>query len=360
MFERRPGGLQLPQMIEQRLRAADGEGRDHDGAAALDRALDDGAEQLGGIARLVDAVAVGGFDDDVVGLRDRLRIEHHRIAVAAEITGKDDAPAAPFDVGGGSAQDVAGMPERQRRPSGKLDRLAERNGREEFERALGIANAVERQGGLVLGEALPVRVFGILLLEMAAVLQDQLCHIARRGRREDAAAEAVAHELRQIAGMVEMRVGQDDGVDAAKARPATAPSSARAGSSGPGTGRSRSGCACPSCVSRCFEPVTVPAPPREVSVSMACLQMRGCGEIGRIAASVDGVAFVGREQVVARPSGKRRRRIDQMRPRTAIGEQHAGDVEGAAAADVAARDRPRRARRPAAATGRASARAAYG
>jgi len=65
----------------------------------------------------------------------------------------------------------------------------------------------------VLRKAFPVRVFRILFLEMAAIQQDQFRHIARGCRCENTTPEAVAHQFRQIAGMVEMGVGQDHGVD---------------------------------------------------------------------------------------------------------------------------------------------------
>ena len=105
------GGLEFPQMIEQRLCAADGEGWDNDGAAAVDCALDHRAENLGGVARFVNAIAVGGFDDNEVGFRNWLGIGHHRIVVASEIAGEGNAAAGPFDVGGCGAQDVPGMTE---------------------------------------------------------------------------------------------------------------------------------------------------------------------------------------------------------------------------------------------------------
>lgn len=95
-----------------------------------------------------------------------------------------------------------------------MNGLVERFGREEFEGVLGVADAVERKRRLVLRKALSIGVFGILLLEVAAVLQDQLGNVARRLGRVDSAAEAISNELGQIAGMVEVGMRQDDGVDA--------------------------------------------------------------------------------------------------------------------------------------------------
>lgn len=72
-------------MIEQRLCAPDRKGRDDDGAAALDGALDDLAERFGGIGRIVEAVSVGRFNDDVICFGDSCRVRKDWVAVAAKV-----------------------------------------------------------------------------------------------------------------------------------------------------------------------------------------------------------------------------------------------------------------------------------
>ena len=54
---------------------------------------------------------------------------------------------------------------------------------------------------------------GILLLEMAAVGQQDPAEIGRRLRATRLASEAVAHQGRQVAGVIQMGMGQDDAVD---------------------------------------------------------------------------------------------------------------------------------------------------
>ena len=77
--------LHFPEMIEKRLRSADGERGDDYGASALHRALDDDAKQLCGISRLMNSIAISRFDDDVVGVRDRLGIRQHTVVVTAKV-----------------------------------------------------------------------------------------------------------------------------------------------------------------------------------------------------------------------------------------------------------------------------------
>ena len=72
-------------MIEERLRAPDREGGDDDGAAALHRSEDDLRQGLFRIGPVVPAIAIGRLDDQVVGVADSSRCDHHRIVVAAEI-----------------------------------------------------------------------------------------------------------------------------------------------------------------------------------------------------------------------------------------------------------------------------------
>ena len=59
---------------------------------------------------------------------------------------------------------------------------------------------------------MPVGVLRILFLDAARVRQDDAAEILRAGRAEDAAAETLRDEPRQIAAVIEVRVRQDDRV----------------------------------------------------------------------------------------------------------------------------------------------------
>ena len=58
-----------------------------------------------------------------------------------------------------------------------------------------------------------VYVLQVALLQEARVSQHDVAELRRRLPREDAPAEALAHELRQVAGVVDVRVGEDHVVD---------------------------------------------------------------------------------------------------------------------------------------------------
>src|SRR5690606_25534917 len=59
-----------------------------------------------------------------------------------------------------------------------------------------------------------VEEIGVLLVEIATVLENQRGNVPGRRGRVDATAKAVPHEARQIARMVEMGVCENDRIDA--------------------------------------------------------------------------------------------------------------------------------------------------
>ena len=85
------------------------------GAAAVDRLVDD-PFQVGDRVRRVEAVAVGAFDQEDVGFRDRLRVAEDRVAVPAEVAGEDDphrVRLADGQIDRRRPEDVAGVPKRR-------------------------------------------------------------------------------------------------------------------------------------------------------------------------------------------------------------------------------------------------------
>src|SRR3546814_19718498 len=152
------GRLQFPKMVEQRLGPTDGEGGDQNGSTTRDRPLDDAAKRFGRVGRVMDAVAVGRFDDDVIRFRYGLWVGQHRIVEATKVAGENDTPSVPCDLGSRGAEDMTRMSERQYRAGRKLDRRLEGNGREGREAALGIPDAVEDRTSVVSGKSVSVRV----------------------------------------------------------------------------------------------------------------------------------------------------------------------------------------------------------
>ena len=65
----------------------------------------------------------------------------------------------------------------------------------------------------MLREAVTVRVRRILFLDASGIGQDDPAQILGPGGAEHAAAEALGYEPRQIAAMIEVGMGEDDGID---------------------------------------------------------------------------------------------------------------------------------------------------
>ncbi len=96
------------------------------------------------------------------------------------------------------------------------ERRVERDRRELLERPLRILLGVERQGRMVLREAVAVGEFRVLFLQEAAVGQQDPAQLVGQLGRMDAAAKAVLHEQGQVAAVIEMGVGEDHRVDAVR------------------------------------------------------------------------------------------------------------------------------------------------
>src|SRR5690625_1950621 len=118
-YSRKPAcGLELPEMIKERLCAPDCKRRNNHGTATLYCALNNLAEHLGCIGVIVDAIAVSRFDDDIVGLRHGLGVGKHGIAIPAKVARKDNSAAAPLNVRSGCAEYVTRVTKRERRIAG--------------------------------------------------------------------------------------------------------------------------------------------------------------------------------------------------------------------------------------------------
>lgn len=93
------------------------------------------------------------------------------------------------------------------------EKLAKRNRAQMRQRCAGLFRGIERQRRLVPRIAVAIGELRVTLQQMAAVDQQDLAKIGRRRRALDGAAKALLHQHRQVAGMVEMGMGEDDGAD---------------------------------------------------------------------------------------------------------------------------------------------------
>jgi hypothetical protein len=89
--------------------------------------------------------------------------------------------------------------EAQESAARKPDRLTEIDRGEVLDRALGIVHAIERERGMMLRRPVAVEEFSILLLEEAAIFQNDLGNVLRRGSGVDLVAEPVPNQPGQIA-----------------------------------------------------------------------------------------------------------------------------------------------------------------
>ena len=178
-------------MEEDVLRALEGEGRDHEVAAGVVHAVDLGGEQVGRVALgRMEPVAVGGFDEHVIGLRRQGGIREDRHVPSADVAGEDDrgllAVLADDDPDEGGAEDVADVGERRLDPVRDADRLAVFRRREAALAGARVLDAVERHFGMLgLSAFQPMP----LLLELA---RSSSCSRAESSRTSRAISEVAA------------------------------------------------------------------------------------------------------------------------------------------------------------------------
>jgi hypothetical protein len=207
------------------LRAADGKGRHDDVAALAPQRAVDRLDQLllGRLERLVQAVAVGRFDQQHVGLLDRLRIVQHRPRRHADIAREHQLArgAALFQphLGDGRAEDVAGIA--QAHPHGRmgLEGPVVFGAAQLLQAGLRLRHGVEQAGvtQAAAPAARPARQpLGFLLLDVRRIEQHHAEQV-RRGRGDmHRAAEAERDGARQQPGMVEVGMREQHEVEPAQ------------------------------------------------------------------------------------------------------------------------------------------------
>jgi hypothetical protein len=138
------GAAQLVQEQQQRLGAADREGRDDDvpPRAAVRRMRS--ASASAGSSPSCCAAAVGRLHHHDVRVRARLGRGHHDVLLAAEVAGEQHRRRAVVDAQAGRAEDVARAREAAGQAAGRSKRLAEVDGAQQLERGLGVVLGVER------------------------------------------------------------------------------------------------------------------------------------------------------------------------------------------------------------------------
>ena len=199
--------------VQQLLDAPDGKGRDDQLAAAFGGRANHRRKAFAVGVVLVHTIAVGGFDQQVVGALDGDGIGQHRPVVAAQVAAKQDRRSADAHARVGGAEEVTGGDEVHLDPGGDrhrplvADRLEQRHGTE------GIGLAVQGQRRLVPREPVAVRVCRVLFLDAPGIGQHDAAQILRAGGAEHTPGKALHDDARQIADVVEVRVRQHDRVE---------------------------------------------------------------------------------------------------------------------------------------------------
>ena len=213
--------LDLADKVQKLLRAAHGERRNHNVAALAERFVDDLGKLVGIAPDLgVVAVAVGRLHHDVVGLFEKLRVADNRLVDVADIAGEDDrlVHAVFFQLkrDGRGTEQMARVGEHRAHTLAEVDLFFILAGRHVLEDVQRVLLGVERIDMLAARAlALAVFVLSVALLNVSGVEQHDLHQICCQACRQDAAVEAVFHQQRDTARVVDVRVGDEQNIDIA-------------------------------------------------------------------------------------------------------------------------------------------------
>ena len=216
--------LYLADKVQHLLRTADGEGRNDHVAAAVEHELD-ALCKLRHVVRQVNAVqpvAVCGLDDQIFRVLHMLRILEYWLVLVADVSAESDlALLAVFvqpDLDGRRAEQVPDVGEADADAVVDLYHLAVAAGAEAAHYPRNVIKVIQR---LDLRAAAAQRFARFPLrvrhLDVRAVAQHDVAERGRRGACVHRAAEALLVQQRQVAGVVYVRVGQQDEINAAGA-----------------------------------------------------------------------------------------------------------------------------------------------
>ncbi|CAB5069091.1 unannotated protein [freshwater metagenome] len=203
------------EVIEEDLGAIDGERRDDEYSATVNRPPDECSEALRGVLRIVRAIAVGGLHEDEVRLAHRIRLPQHGVVRPPEVAAESHRDAiGQFAERRGAPQDVARDIEAEAEGVRDLEGLTEIHRFETPQRRKRLVLGVERKRRPVLAGTDAVREFRPLLVQPTAVGQHDPHKRSRIGSAVHGAVEAKAHKAWQVAAVVEVSMCNHDSVEA--------------------------------------------------------------------------------------------------------------------------------------------------
>ena len=213
-----PRAPELVEAVDQLLGAPERERGDQHLAPARRHPAHRFTQALLGVGhRLVLPVGVGGLDDEGVDRSGRrLRVADDGEPAPADVAGEHQ-PVAPGlgdpDVHAGRSQDVAGVHELEREMFPEVGDAPIGYAHHQLLGRDGVGQGVERLA-LRVRLAAALEKLEILLLDVRRVGQHDGAEVPGRGRGVDRSVEAVAHQQREPARVVDVGVAQHDAVEA--------------------------------------------------------------------------------------------------------------------------------------------------
>jgi hypothetical protein len=111
------------------------------------------------------------------------------------------------------AEDVPGRQQPERHAAAERRAFVERHRLQQVQRALRIVERIERLRRMVLGIAVAVREVGFFLLQPRAVAQHDVAQFGRGRRAVHGPAKSFTCKHRKIAGVIDVRMREHDGVE---------------------------------------------------------------------------------------------------------------------------------------------------
>ncbi len=165
----------------------------------------------------VQAIPVGGLHHQDVAGRQRFRIVMQGHVVPADVAAEQEAygrgTAADFHLHHCRSENMAGLQETGADSRRQLLPFFVANRPQEADRPFGVGGAVKGQGRPVLGEPLAIGVICFLFLDLRRIHQQDFGEIPGGPGAMDRTAETFPNQFREITGMIDMGVGEQEMVD---------------------------------------------------------------------------------------------------------------------------------------------------
>jgi hypothetical protein len=179
--------------------------------------VDDVLEQhIGGsLHGIVEAVAVGGLEQDIVGLGEDFGTPEDHVLIAADIAAEGEMGLLPvllyLQTDGGAADDVASIGVENADIFIDGEPVSIFDGNETIESAFGVIFGVKGlEIGFAFGFPFLIDVFYFVFLDPGAVFEENGREFAGRGGTIDLPREAIPDELGDEPAMIDMGVRQDE------------------------------------------------------------------------------------------------------------------------------------------------------